>query len=1025
MDRRDFLKTVGGTGVAVGGMSLGLPVLGASDGPIDPTGIIPADKGITPEMLALWKERGQRRIYRGPTLHCVGMPIGGICAGQLYLLGDGSLGGWHIDGRLNATGYGSTSYRTKRPERELVQGFRVEAQPHNLPKPPHFPVATDDAEFAGEYPIGEVRFPVPSELEGLSVVQRAYSPFCPLNARDSALPCTVTRFVLRNEARHRIAGRITAELENGVELADQGEIQPVRRNRVQAEPGLAAVFMDAIPTSPRQNPRPDRVLADFEGGDYKGWKPEGEAFGPAPSRGTERDQNPVTGFAGKGLVNSFRGGQGTPAGDRPTGRLTSEPFTIDRDYLAFLIGGGNHRGQTCINLLVDGKVARTATGKANEKLEPFAWDVRELAGKQATLQIVDAASGAWGHINVDHIMLADSLPEALRRPRPDSLGNGTMCLAFLGKGEASTTPALPGRGLDTTRSESAARPGPVGRIQAEFSLQPGQSTELVFVVAWHFPNLHTGHGQMYTNWFKDAMEVARYIRDNDKRLYDQTELFRKTYYEDTTLPWWLALRLMMPTANLATGTSQWWKNGRFWGWEGVGCCHGTCTHVWNYSHAEARLFPELARSTRTMQDLGTAFEESTGRVAFRGEVDKGFEYAADGQAGTVLKMYREHLCSPDDAFLRANWPKIKKTLEYLIAKDAELGGGRADGVIEGVQHNTYDINFVGANTFVGSLYLAALKAGAAMARRMADGDAGRYEALAESGRAWTESRLFSGDYFIQQIPRGKEREPWQYGDGCLTDHLFGQNWARCLGLPAIYDEAKVRSALASVYRYNWAPPGGSLRQYNQQFPPEREFARDREGGLFICTWPRGARPGQPVRYRDEVWTGCEYQAAGGMMWEGMVDEALAIVRAIDDRYDGALHNPWNEVECGDHYARAMAAWGVYQAVCGFRYDGPAGSIGLDPRLTPDNFAAFFTGAEGWGLMTQQRKEGRQTNGFKVRWGRLRLNEVLAKAVAMSARVTAAGREIAARVEQRGDLLAAVLAEPVELAAGETMEVEWR
>jgi hypothetical protein len=174
MDRRDFLKAVGGTGAAVGGMSLGLPVLGAApEGPIDPTGIIPADKGIAPEMFAAWKRRGERRVYRGPNLHTIGMPIGGICAGQLYLLGDGTLGGWHIDGRLNATGYGSASYRTKRPESELVQGFRVEAQPYNLPKPPHFPVATDGAEFAGEYPIGEVRLPVPPELEGLSVLQRA------------------------------------------------------------------------------------------------------------------------------------------------------------------------------------------------------------------------------------------------------------------------------------------------------------------------------------------------------------------------------------------------------------------------------------------------------------------------------------------------------------------------------------------------------------------------------------------------------------------------------------------------------------------------------------------------------------------------------------------------------------------------------------------------------------------------------------------------------------------------------------
>src|SRR5206468_1473680 len=102
----------------------------------------------------------------------------------------------------------------------------------------------------------------------------------------------------------------------------------------------------------------------------------------------------------------------------------------------------------------------------------------------------------------------------------------------------------------------------------------------------HFPNLNTKHGQMYTNWFVDAVEVARHVAANLSRLIEHTELFRKTVYEDTTLPWWLMLRVMMPIANLATGTAQYWKNGRFWAFEGVGCCSGTCTHVWNYAQAE-------------------------------------------------------------------------------------------------------------------------------------------------------------------------------------------------------------------------------------------------------------------------------------------------------------------------------------------------------------------------------------------------------------------------------------------------------
>ena len=147
----------------------------------------------------------------------------------------------------------------------------------------------------------------------------------------------------------------------------------------------------------------DILIADFEGKTYaEGWKVEGTAFGKAPAKGTLGGQQRVTGFEGKGLVNSFLGG------DRPTGKLTSPEFTIERDYIKFLIGGGHHKGETCINLLVDGKVVLSATGPnvgdgGNEFLNWENWDVKKYKGKKAVLQIVDDASGGWGHINIDQI----------------------------------------------------------------------------------------------------------------------------------------------------------------------------------------------------------------------------------------------------------------------------------------------------------------------------------------------------------------------------------------------------------------------------------------------------------------------------------------------------------------------------------------------------------------------------------------------------------------------------------------------
>ena len=168
----------------------------------------------------------------------------------------------------------------------------------------------------------------------------------------------------------------------------------------------AAVLWLALALSTNAD-EPDIVVADFEGETYGQWKTTGDAFGPGPARGALPNQMNVDGFEGKGLVNSFFKGDGT------TGTLTSPEFKIERKFLNFLIGGGKHENQTCINLLVDGQVVRTATGPndrsgGTERLDWNAWDVADLKGKMATVKIVDSATGGWGHINVDHILQSNT-----------------------------------------------------------------------------------------------------------------------------------------------------------------------------------------------------------------------------------------------------------------------------------------------------------------------------------------------------------------------------------------------------------------------------------------------------------------------------------------------------------------------------------------------------------------------------------------------------------------------------------------
>jgi uncharacterized protein (DUF608 family) len=792
----------------------------------------------------------------------------------------------------------------------------------------------------------------------------AFSPFIPLNAKDSALPATVFHITLKNTSdRTRKAG-VMNWLQNAVLFDSAKAIHALRHSEILVDRNRTLIIHTAreAPKEQVQAPRPKIVLNDFEGKDYGDWKASGEAFGVGPAHGTLASQQRVSGFLGEGLVNTFLGG------DRPHGTLTSPAFEISRKYINFLIGGGSHANQTCINLLVDDKVVRTAIGKDNEKLEWHSWNVEDLQGKTATIQIVDRNSEGWGHINIDQIELADESYEADLGPFDKLPDYGSLVLAGAGpQDQSGLLPRIVGYGFtwakglsttwDTTYPATEKRSVAAGTELVE--LAPGAEHTFTFVLAWHFPNHPQGHE--YANRFKDAAEVAHYVLDNHDRLTNDTRAWCKTFYEDSTLPRWLLLRLHSTVSNLATGTCQWWQSGRFWAWEGVGCCEGTCTHVWNYEHAVARLFPELERSAREMQDFGEGFDEERGLVGFRSNR----AYAADGQCGTILKAYREHQCSVDDSFLRRNWPRIRKALEFSISQD-----GNDDGLIENTQHNTYDINFEGPNTFVGSLYLAALRAGEEMAREMGDAEfAQRCRRIFDSGSKLSVERLWDGEYFIQDVDLQKHPKH-QYGKGCLSDQLFGQGWAEQLRLGYIYPQENVKQALNSVWKYNWAPDVGPQ---NEVHPPDRWFALPGEPGLFTCTWPKSPYIKEGVLYREEVWTGIEYQVAGHMVWEGMVPEALAICRGVEDRYHPAKHNPYNEIECGDHYARAMASWGVYTALQGFEYHGPKGHMGFAPRVTPESFRAAFTAAEGWGSVAQTRQDSVQQETIELRWGRLNLN----------------------------------------------------
>lgn len=993
MKRREFLKmtALGSTGLLTGGL-FDLCGCGKACAAQAVDHHVPADKKLSPDWIKGLFAKGGRTIYSGSNLDTIAMPCGGVCTGQLYLTGEGRLAYWDLFNVGKFSGYGATNYELGRvPAQPVDHGFAVRVRSGDKDV-----LRTLDRKgfssvrFCGEYPIGWVDYE--AEDVPVKVSLECFSPFIPLNAADSGLPATIMQFTVKNTSSADADVVLAGWLQNAVCMHTGGSFDGRIVNSLVKRSGMTMIQSSAEAVETPKSERPVIVFEDFDGDDYGKWTVQGEAFGKGPARGTLANQQEVTGFVGKGLVNTYLGGD-----DRLQGRLTSPAFTVERKFISFLIGGGGHEG-TCLNLIVDGKVVRTAKGKNNERLEWQSFSVKEFEGKEARIEIVDSVSGGWGHINVDQIEFGDKPRSGPGGKLSEQHDFGTMGLGVLGDGSVLSSMSLPEGELPVgmfTKSGladggKASRPlGELlrGAVGKKLVLKPGQKQQITFVLSWCFANRRTRSqlvGNYYANRFKSAAEVSEYVARNFERLAGQTRLWHDTYY-DSTLPHWLLDRLFSTASTLATETCQWWANGRFWAWEGVGCCHGTCAHVWNYEHTMARLFPELERSVRQMQDYDptAGFNETTGSIGFRGE---GWGmWAADGQAGTVLKAYREHQVSSDDAFLRRNWPRIRKSLEFLIKED-----GNSDGILEGMQHNTYDIEFYGANPMIGSLYLGALRAGEEMAGEVGDREFSQQcRAIFEKGMKYTEERLFNGEYFIQTVDHAKHADA-QYGDGCLSDQVFGQGWAFQTALGYVYPKDQTLSTLKAIWKYNWAPDIGPQ---NAVHKPERWFASPGEAGLFTCTWPKSKHMGpKSVRYRDEVWTGIEYQVAGHMAWEGMLTEALAICRGIHERYHPSKHNPWNEIECGDHYARGMASWGVLLGLCGFEYHGPNGRFGFAPRITPEEFKAAFTAAEAWGTIAQKRSAGKQINRIDVKWGQLRLSEI---SIALPERTSA--RTVKARV----------------------------
>ena len=558
-----------------------------------------------------------------------------------------------------------------------------------------------------------------------------------------------------------------------------------------------------------------------------------------------------------------------------------------------------------------------------------------------------------------------------------------------------------------------SRPEP-GAMALQATVRPRESVVIPVMISWHMPYLKawtdgTIVRTYMSSQFEDAWDVAQYTTQNLERLTAESQNWHDAIF-GSSLPPYVIDAVTSQASIIRTNTCLRLADGQFYGYEGCsdggGCCSGTCMHVWNYEQALAFLFPSLERSIRRNEFLNST--SNNGHMAFRSSMPANtrmghFHACGDGQMGSIIRAYRDWRLSGDDAFLREIWPNVKKALEYAWTESNGWDPNK-DGVMEGCQHNTYDIEFYGPNTMMGAMYLGALKAAERIAAYLGEADkAEEYRSIFESGRARTEAELWNGEYYIQKVEvrpglevperlRGPVRDEacgeacackdtpdektpalqqdfevkYQYGEGCLSDQLLGQWASHVAGLGYVLDPERVKETVHSIFRHNFRYPIGDFDNV------QRIYALNDEAGLLLCSWPHGNRPQLPFVYSDEVWTGIEYQVAAHLIYEGLTEEGLAVVKGVRDRHDGVRRNPWDEFECGHHYARAMASWSVLLALSGFRYDAVAKSIGFVPQLSQQNFRTAFTTASGWGVFSQRASKRRMTAALEMGYGSLEL-----------------------------------------------------
>ncbi len=559
---------------------------------------------------------------------------------------------------------------------------------------------------------------------------------------------------------------------------------------------------------------------------------------------------------------------------------------------------------------------------------------------------------------------------------------------------------------------TSTKPDPMASLSVSVELEPGEEKAVPFLLTWHFPNRPgwnsadiedqidetTGEkrkrgvptvGNHYCTAYADAWDVAAREYARMPELEARTVQFVEAFLA-SDVPVVLKESALFNLVALRSQTCFRTPDGHFFGWEGThnygGSCFGSCTHVWNYEQGLGYVYGELSRDMREIELLHNTLD--CGAISTRVKLplptadrQRFHLAAADGHLGVIMRTYRDWQLSGDESFLDRVWPSLKRAMEFCWVEgswDADK-----DGLMEGCQHNTMDVEYFGPNGQMNLWYLGALRAMERMAA--AKGDAALAQTCSEvyeKGRRTTVDVLFNGDFLEHKImPPGKratihpatignvdavdlDDPQLQLGSACLVDQLVGQYMAHACNLGHLIDPEVIRTTLATIKRENWRD---SLKDHFCHF---RSYALADEQALLMASYPRGNRPKRPFPYCNEVMTGFEYSTAVHMLYEGMEVEGLECFRAIRNRYDGRKRNPYDEAECGHQYARALASWGGLLAWSGFNYSAVEGTFSVGRE---GNF--FWSTGNAWGSYSLATGAERSTLTLAVLYGAIAVGVV--------------------------------------------------